>query len=582
MNNIPQEEFQNQDDNAISEPVEPKTVEDMTVEDIETLVKADDDDETIEWNPPQLSDTELNLAKMCAKFPATDYGNAQRLLLRYGHIIRFAWQDGKYVPYVYGRGVWKRNDVAQLQLLGMDTIQKIKNEYYFMNPEKTKGGVKVAAARLKFSTNCENRDRDLQMIRKASILQGLQGIRTSPDDFDRQSYFLNVDNGTIDLRDGKIKDADTKDLLSKQSPIKYNPDAKCPKWDKFLKQITCWEEYFHQESDDLIHYLQVTLGYFLTGENDYHRVWIASGEGRNGKNTLISMYEYIAELYTYVAPSGFFNIKAGERHPESTMHLKGSRLFINSETDQTVVLDEGKLCDYTGGGRITARHMNKESETFKPTHKTWLMTNTLPTLKTNTKGMKSRMIVIPFNMKLGVEDPFLPAELAKEAEGILAWMVRGAVEYYEKRKLPVCAAVTKASREYLDDQDTIGQWANDCFELSTDPHDCMTNRQLLTYYNNWMIESGYAKTGVISDIKKLTPTLTRLGYISATGVRNHGERGRGFTFLKIKDTGAHDDIGTNTAYKTPIPLAFLGMDSDEQDSLEMDNLQSLREHGLVD
>jgi putative DNA primase/helicase len=48
---------------------------------------------------------------------------------------------------------------------------------------------------------------------------------------------LNVDNGTLDLRTGELRDHDRADLITKLAPVSYDPDAPADEWDKFLERV---------------------------------------------------------------------------------------------------------------------------------------------------------------------------------------------------------------------------------------------------------------------------------------------------------------------------------------------------------
>jgi len=77
------------------------------------------------------------------------------------------------------------------------------------------------------------------------------------EEFDADPYLLNVQNGTIDLRTGKLQDHSPADRITKLAPVEYDTAAKAPRFQKFLKQTLPDEE--------LIRFVKRFLGYSLTG-----------------------------------------------------------------------------------------------------------------------------------------------------------------------------------------------------------------------------------------------------------------------------------------------------------------------------
>src|SRR5208337_4065001 len=56
-------------------------------------------------------------------------------------------------------------------------------------------------------------------------------------DFDRNPFLLNVANGTVDLKTGKLRKHDPRGLITKLIPIEYSPRAKALRFERFLSEI---------------------------------------------------------------------------------------------------------------------------------------------------------------------------------------------------------------------------------------------------------------------------------------------------------------------------------------------------------
>ena len=100
-----------------------------------------------------------------------------------------------------------------------------------------------------------------------------------------------------------------------------------------------------------------------------------------------------------------------------------------------------------------------------PEYKLVLFTNFKPRVDGSDGAVWDRIRLIPFNVSFdGREDTELGEKLAAEAEGILAWLVEGCLEWQEDG-LGMCDAVERATATYRTESDIIGRFVRDCCEL---------------------------------------------------------------------------------------------------------------------
>jgi hypothetical protein len=93
---------------------------------------------------------------------------------------------------------------------------------------------------------------------------------------------FSIGNGCIDLERLAWRPGCLSDRLTKVSPVIYNADARCPRFERFLQEIV-------KSTPDIVPWLQRVLGYCLTGLTDEQQFWIWWGSGSNGKSTLLSL-----------------------------------------------------------------------------------------------------------------------------------------------------------------------------------------------------------------------------------------------------------------------------------------------------
>ncbi|MEJ7765735.1 MAG: phage/plasmid primase, P4 family, partial [Acidimicrobiales bacterium] len=271
---------------------------------------------------------------------------------------------------------------------------------------------------------------------------------------DAEPWLLNVRNGTLDLRSGRLRPHRAGDLLTKQAAASYHPEAEAPTWSTFLARVL--------PDLDVRTFVQRSLGYAATGIVAESLLWLAYGGGANGKTTLLGTVE--AVLGDYAAPAAPDLLLAGrDQHPTALADLKGARLVLTSELDDGRRLAEATAKQLTGGDVIKARVMRGDFFSFAPTHHLWVQTNHRPGVRGTDTGIWRRLRLVPFEVTVPVseQDPRLGEKLRTEAGGILAWLVQGCLDW-QQHGLTEPLAVWHATADYRAEEDSIGTFLTDC------------------------------------------------------------------------------------------------------------------------
>ena len=180
------------------------------------------------------------------------------------------------------------------------------------------------------------------------------------------------------------------------------------------------------------------------------------------------------------------------------MSLKGLRIAFASETEEGRKLNLGKVKWLVGGDTLVGRPMyGKNQIRFEPTHTLLLQTNNKPHASSDDYAFWQRVILIPFTLSF-VDKPVdeneqdvdkeLLDKLKKEAEAILAWLVRGCLEYQLKGLKPP-SEVFEATQEYRDDEDILGHFIDECCEIDDAVE--ITASGLYKAYTEWCDKNGH-------------------------------------------------------------------------------------------
>ena len=309
-------------------------------------------------------------------------------------------------------------------------------------------------------------------------------IAVKPEELDRKPMLLNVPNGTIELDTGTLREHRREDMLTRLCPAEYDPEASAPTFEKFLLEIMEGKEH-------LVAYLRRVFGYALTGEVSEDALWIFHGGGANGKTTLLEAVAFtVGPEYTATLAPDLLLVKRDSAHPTGLADLHGKRLTFTSELGDERRLAEGLVKQLTGRDTIKARRMREDFWEFLPTHKIVLATNHKPEIRGTDHAIWRRIRLVPFEVTFADEeqDKDLPAKLRAEGPGILAWLVRGAVEWHQSR-LQDPPEVLAATEDYRQESDTIGDFLAECCLTGDTLYKAMGG-VLYDAYKDWIKREG--------------------------------------------------------------------------------------------
>jgi putative DNA primase/helicase len=378
----------------------------------------------------------------------TDYGNGQRFADRYKELVRWVPKWKKWLIWDGSR--WMLDTGEQAMRLAHSRALAIHDEAKYA---EDKEGQKAVG---KWAIASQSQGKIEAMLAAARPYVSIE-----PGELDKDPWLFNVDNGTLDLRTGELKPPDPKDLITKISPVRFDPDAVAPRFMRFLSEI-------FGDDEDLIAFVGRFVGYSLSGSTQERCLAILHGSGKNGKSTLIELLRHIIGEYAQNTEVETVLAKRYNTVSNDVAALKGARFVSTAEVDKGRRLAESKVKQLTGSDTITARFLFSEPFDFRPEFKLWISTNNRPEIKGTDNAIWDRIRLIPFEVRFEGEDmdPNLAQKLRDEASGVLAWAVRGCLDWQENG-LGETEKVTEATQDYRSEMDQLASFIDDeCVEGS--------------------------------------------------------------------------------------------------------------------
>lgn len=181
--------------------------------------------------------------------------------------------------------------------------------------------------------------------------------------------------------------------------------------------------------------------------------------------------------------------RSGNSTPHGLVQLHGARFVTASESDEGARLSVALVKQITGADTITARRLYGEFFDFRPVAKFVLSTNHRPQIDDTTESIWRRVLLVPFAVTIPAHerDPALPARLRDELPGVLAWAVRGCLDW-QRHGLEPPAAVRAATAEYRDDSDPLAAFLEERCLLGANWH--VRSTDLFAAWQQWSSSRG--------------------------------------------------------------------------------------------
>jgi len=247
----------------------------------------------------------------------------------------------------------------------------------------------------------------------------------------------------------------------------------------------------------VISFVHRAIGYSLTGVTTEQCLFMPYGIGANGKGTFTNTLGAVLGDYAYTMPFSTVELYQRSAIPNDLAALVGRRFVSASETTDGARLNEARLKALTGCDPITARFLHAEFFTYRPVAKFWLSVNHKPFVRDDSHGFWRRMRLLPFTQTFPV-NPTLSDDLWAEAPGILAWAVRGCLDW-QRHGLTPPAVIAEATHQYKHESDPLAGFLDEACQR--DPDAEIGASELYQHYKGWAERHG------LNDRERLTATM---------------------------------------------------------------------------
>lgn len=415
---------------------------------------------------------------------ADDEGNAQCLHSMFGDEFLYCDAYG----YLNWLGNYWRAEGAEAALRRA-AVYTLKQRHILA----TRGSLKHI---MSCSVPSAKRVRDMLYLFQAFVTAGVSAFDASPDE-------INCANGVLNLATGQLTPHDPAQRFTYCIPVEYDPKADQTLWRQFLADVV-------GGGPEVIDYLQLAVGYSLTGYTREECLFYLHGPTRSGKGTFTETL--LAMLPKPIGMEVEFTTFTADRGADTQNFdlapLKPARILFASESNKYQALNPGKIKALTGGNEVYCAFKRRDHFSYRPQYKMWLVSNHPVNADVDDDALWGRVNVIEFpNSFIGKEDTSLKLRMQQpEAlRGVLAWAVEGAIKWYAlgpKGLRPQTPAVVRdTTKRHRAEMDYVQAWLDECCEIS--PASWTANERIYQSYHDWCIGNGVEMKKVRSFILSL-------------------------------------------------------------------------------
>jgi putative DNA primase/helicase len=403
----------------------------------------------------------------------TDVGNAKRFANEHQNDVRYASQ----LDWLVWDGTkWRVDELGRHKELAKQTVATM-----FTYAARQSGDERERW--LAWAKASESRQRIEAMV---TLARTDPLLVSSVHDFDKDPMILAVENGTVDLRTGELREHRRADMITRRSHVTYDPSATSAIFDQYLHSVT-------QGDTDLQAYLQRAVGYTLTGLTVEEVFFMIYGPKASGKSTFVDgMQTVLGELSMTTQADTLVHMRGSQAPKDELASMLGARMVATVEIEEGQRFAEALVKQLTGGDKIAARQLYKTRFEFIPTFKLWIATNHAPRAYDDAIWRRIKRVPFPVEVPKAQQDMRLKAMMkdpsSEVARAFLAWAVRGCL-LWQQAGLGTCLVVEEDTAEYREEQDKFSVFLEERIDVS-DQSALTSSKDLYLAYTSWCQENG--------------------------------------------------------------------------------------------
>jgi len=318
--------------------------------------------------------------------------------------------------------------------------------------------------------------------------------------FDAPVNLICLKNGIYDIRKKELIEHSPSFYFLGKLPINYNPGAKNPFWENFIKNI-CMQQ--GKRRIDVEETIQEYAGYCLYRAYPFKRFVIIDGCGNQGRTQLFQgLLKVIGEENNTSVPLQDLNDKHFAK-----CKLYGKLTNISDDLPKKVLKYTGVIKEITGGSPIWADIKNhRDGIEFTNYAKPWYACNEMPITYDTTDAFFTRVIQITFLNKYVTNEEEIDnittfeavpdihemlTDTEEKKSGILNWMIEGLHRLLEQQGFSLKQTIADKRDLWMEKSNPVYALLKNNYEIGNSDW-CITKSDFESDVNRFCADKGYS------------------------------------------------------------------------------------------
>ena len=281
------------------------------------------------------------------------------------------------------------------------------------------------------------------------------------DFFSKNDGYINLQNGVLNIEKRTLAPHDPSRGFRYVLPYGYDPNAKAPRFDLFLDEVTGGDK-------KLRAILEEFGGWALSGDEYWlHKCLLLSGEGKNGKSKFINALRFVAGVDNISAVS----LNALIESQNNRQLLEGKLFNIASEMSHRDMRDTDIFKRLTEGGVVDVKQMWYQPYLMENRTKLIFACNNIPDTTDQSYGFLRRMLIVPFNQTFegAAEDKYLDEKFKAELPGIFNIFLEGYRRLKAQGEFTESESSSVALANYAEENNPVTDFLNEYPGVTVNP-----------------------------------------------------------------------------------------------------------------
>ena len=326
---------------------------------------------------------------------------------------------------------------------------------------------------------CEAMDDDFRSTQIEEVKRWLRAHEPTITD-EQPRHLLNVRNGLLDWRTGKLRPHTPDEPSTIQLPVTFDPEATCPEVEEFLRQAM---------PEDAYEFALEVIAYVLWPEgNPFRKAVQLLGPTGTGKSVFLNLLTaLVGDDNCSAVP---LQTLAEDRFAAADLYGKLANISGDLDARQVQRSDVFKMM--TGGDVIRADIKFGQPFKFRWPGVAVFSANEAPRTRDQSDAWLGRWLILPMVNQVPerAQDRGLTDRLTQPSElsGLLNLALDSMHHLERSRSFTEPASVREAKEQYSRDVNTVAAWCEECVEL--DPDSTVSRREVRTSYERWCEDEG--------------------------------------------------------------------------------------------